>query len=151
MRKLFIAAAALFAISFAASVGKVEAAKNIVPANLHLQVLTTCPAGASHCSLLTWTAPAADATHDLASAYNVYRSLTSTGCGVLTGAACTKIGSVSAPSVTYTDSPLTAGTQYFYVVTATNSGGESAASIQVSVTPLASAPNAPTNLTGQVK
>lgn len=156
MRKLLAQSVSLLIICFTAvvytaNVQRAEAAHDLVPTNLHLQLLTTCPGGALHCSLLTWTAPAADATHDPASAYNVYRSLSSTGCGTLTGAACTKIGSVAVPNVTYTDSPLTAGTQYFYVVTATNSGGESAASNQVSVTPAASAPNAPTNLTGQVK
>ena len=156
MRKLLTASAALFAISFAVimlstNIQKAEAARNLVPLQLHLQTLTTCPGGAAHCSLLTWTAPAADATHDPASGYNVYRSLTSTGCGTLTAAGCNKVGTVAAPNTTYTDSPLSAGTQYFYLVTATNSGGESAASNQVSVTPPSALPNAPTNLTGQVK
>lgn len=155
MKRLRLLASSLGLVAVAVALGigvqTASAAHNLVPLRLHLQTLTTCPGGALHCSLLTWTAPASDATHDPASGYNVYRSVSSTGCSVLTGAACSKIGSVAAPNVTYTDSPLTAGTQYFYVVTATNSGGESTASNQVSVTPPASAPNAPTGLTGQVK
>lgn len=130
---------------------RAEAARNLVPTQLHLQTLTTCPGSAAHCSLLTWTAAAADATHDAPGGYNVYRGTTSTACSTLTSAGCLKVGSVAVPNVTYTDSPLTAGQQYFYVVTAFNSGGESGASNQVSVTPPASAPNAPTGLTGQVK
>jgi fibronectin type 3 domain-containing protein len=145
-----VAIAAVLAISqHYAPIAK--AGTRVVPVQLHLQVLTTCPGGASHCSLLTWTASTADATHDAPSSYNVYRGTTATACGTLTGAACLKVGSVATPNVTYTDSPLVAGQQYFYVVTAANSGGESVASNQVSVTPAASAPNAPTGLTGQVR
>lgn len=156
MKRFTLSVAGLFLatfllLAFWLSIQKAEAAHNLVPAQLHFQTLTTCPSGALHCSLLTWTASVADATHDAVSGYNVYRATTSTACGVLTGAGCLKVGSVAAPNVTYTDSPLTAGQQYFYVVTATNSGGESTASNQVSVTPPASAPNAPTGLTGQVK
>ena len=48
-------------------------------------------------------------------------------------------------STTFTDTNLTNGTTYNYVVSAVNSGGESAASNQVSATPL-TAPAAPTDL-----
>ena len=71
-----------------------------------------------------------------ATSYNVYYATTS---GVTT-ASGTKLSSVSAPHV---QTGLTAGTTYFYVVTAVNSSGESAASAQVSAG-TASAPPEPT-------
>jgi fibronectin type 3 domain-containing protein len=48
---------------------------------------------------------------------------------------------------TYTDSAVTIGTTYFYVVTAVNIGGESPDSAKVNATPLPPPPAAPTNLT----
>lgn len=71
-----------------------------------------------------------------ATSYNVYYAATS---GVTT-ASGTKVSSVSAP---YIQTGLTAGTTYFYVVTAVNSTGESAASAQASAT-TAAAPPVPT-------
>jgi len=71
-----------------------------------------------------------------ATSYNVYYATTS---GV-TSTSGTKITSVSAP---YVQTGLTAGTTYFYVVTAVNSSGESAASAQASAG-TASAPPEPT-------
>jgi fibronectin type 3 domain-containing protein len=72
-----------------------------------------------------------------ATGYNVKRSTTS-GSGYST---------VSSPSTaSYTDTGLTDGTTYYYVVTATSAAGESANSTQVSATPVA-APAAPTGLT----
>jgi predicted phage tail protein len=68
--------------------------------------------------------------------YNVYYAATS---GVTTTSG-TKITSVSAP---YVQTGLTAGTTYFYVVTAVNSSGESAASAQAAAG-TASAPPEPT-------
>jgi hypothetical protein len=56
---------------------------------------------------------------------------------------------ISAPSATsYTDTGLTNGTKYFYVVSAYNSAGQSANSSEVSATPTAPAtpPAAPANL-----
>jgi len=81
---------------------------------------------------LTWNGSAG------ATSYKVKRSLTS-------GGPYTTI----APSVTatnYTDSGLTNGVPYFYVVSAVNSVGESANSAQVSATPFASVPLPPQNL-----
>ncbi len=76
-----------------------------------------------------------------ATSYNVYYSTTS---GV-TATSGTKISSVSTP---YIQVGLTANTTYYYVVTAVNSVGESAASAQASAVtastlPLPTAPNAP--------
>jgi hypothetical protein len=67
-----------------------------------------------------------------ATGYNIYRSTTSGGEGT-TAVATT--GSTS-----YTDTGLTNGTKYYYKVAATNGGGTSAQSSEVSATPSASAP-----------
>ncbi|MEJ0099039.1 MAG: fibronectin type III domain-containing protein [Pseudomonadota bacterium] len=73
-----------------------------------------------------------------ASSYHVKRSTTS-------GGPFTQIAVSSA--ISYTDNSLTNGITYYYVVSAANSGGESADSSQISVTPQAAvtAPAAPTN------
>ncbi|MGA8408084.1 MAG: glycoside hydrolase family 44 protein [Candidatus Acidiferrales bacterium] len=81
---------------------------------------------------LTWTASAC------ATSYHVKRSTTS---GAET--------QISAPtSNSYTDTGLTNGTKYFYVVSAVNSGGESANSPEASATPAApvTPPATPTGL-----
>jgi alpha-tubulin suppressor-like RCC1 family protein len=62
-----------------------------------------------------------------ATTYNIYWSTTS---GV--GTAGTKISGATSP---YLQTGLSNGTAYFYVVTALNSAGESAASVQASATP----------------
>jgi hypothetical protein len=83
---------------------------------------------------LTWTASAG------ATGYNVKRATTSGG----------PYTQLAAPSSNgYTDSSVTNGTTYYYVVSAINSTGESANSAQVSATPQAPGvpPAAPTNLT----
>ena len=84
----------------------------------------------------TWTASAG------ATSYNLYWS-TTTG---VTPANGTKISGISSSSYTQTD--LTNGTAYYYVVTAVDSAGESSPSSQVAATPVApvTAPSAPTNL-----
>jgi hypothetical protein len=72
-----------------------------------------------------------------ATSYNVKRGTASGG----------PYTTVSSPTTTsYTDTGLTNGTTYYYVVSAVNSYGESANSSEVSATPLAP-PAAPTNLT----
>jgi fibronectin type 3 domain-containing protein len=83
---------------------------------------------------LSWSASAT------ATSYNVKRATT-------TGGPYTKISSPAATS--FTDTGLTNGTTYFYVVSAVNATGESANSSQASATPVAptQAPAAPTGLT----
>ncbi len=90
-----------------------------------------------HSATLTWVASATDATHDAPSSYNVKRAAVSGGPYATVG---------SATATTYVDSTVLAGTTYFYVVTAVNSGGESVPSSQVTCTVPKSAPNPPTGL-----
>jgi subtilisin family serine protease len=81
---------------------------------------------------LSWTASTG------ATSYNVKRATT-------TGGPYTTIKSGNATTA-YTDTGLSNGTKYFYVVTAVNLGGESGSSNEASATPLPPAPAAPTNL-----
>ncbi len=80
---------------------------------------------------LNWSASAN------ATGYNVQRS-------TATGGPYAQISSPS--STTFTDSGLTNGTKYFYVVAAFNSAGASANSAQVSATPTAPTPAVPSGL-----
>ena len=73
-----------------------------------------------------------------ASSYHVKRATVS-------GGPYTTIASPT--STTYTNTGLTNGTTYYYVVSAVNSIGESPNSSQVAATPKATAPAAPTGLT----
>ena len=81
--------------------------------------------------ILTWNASVG------ATLYHVKRSTTN-------GGPYTQIGAPTAAK--YTDTGVTNGTPYFYVVSAVNAGGESANSAQVSATPVAP-PATPTGLT----
>lgn len=76
-----------------------------------------------------------------ATAYNLYWSST-TGVTTSTG---TKISGIANPPTVH--SALTEGATYFYVVAATNSAGESAASAQVKATALAPTPTTTTTTT----
>ena len=68
-----------------------------------------------------------------ATSYNLYWS-TTTGVTTVNG---TKISGITSPAV---HTGLTDDTTYFYIVTAANSAGESAASVQVAATTLAATP-----------
>jgi len=83
---------------------------------------------------LSWTASAG------ATSYNVLRSTTSSGtyASIATGLT----------STSYTNTGLTNGSTYYYVVTATNASGTSGNSNQASATPTASTiPSSPTGVT----
>ena len=86
---------------------------------------------------ITWSASTS------ATSYHVKRSTTS-------GGPYTQVGAPT--SASYTDSSLTNGTNYYYVVSALDSAGESANSAQVSAAPAASTgsppPSAPATPTG---
>src|SRR5205823_5240685 len=80
---------------------------------------------------LSWSASSG------ASSYNVKRSTTNGG----------PYTTVASPSTTsYTETGLTNGTTYYYVVSAVNTSGESSNSGQVSATPQLGVPGAPTNV-----
>ncbi len=83
-------------------------------------------------AILSWNA-ATDAT-----GYNVKRSTTSGGPYTIVAAGI--------PSTTYTDTNLTNGVTYFYVVSAVNAAGESGDSSEVGATPSLQPPGAPTDL-----
>jgi fibronectin type 3 domain-containing protein len=71
-------------------------------------------------------------------AYNLKRATSS-------GGPFTTIGTVTAPTLTFTDT-VTGGTTFYYVVSALNAGGESANTPAVSATPILGVPDAPANL-----
>ncbi len=92
--------------------------------------LTATPGNAQ--VVLSWTASTG------ATSYHVKRSTTA-------GGPYTQV--VTTNATTDTDTGLTNGTKYYYVVTALNSSGESGNSSEVSATPGSSAPPVPTGLT----
>lgn len=119
------------------------------PVGVHkVKTAIACPSGALHCASLSWTAPSGTIT-----GYNVYRNATATACpaGVAVASTCSKVAS-NVTATTYIDSPLSASTTYFWVVTAVGSGGESITSNQFSATTGTDpAPSAPTGLTGSAQ
>src|SRR6202522_393592 len=80
---------------------------------------------------LNWTASSG------ATAYDVKRSIT-------TGGPYAQISTPTVPN--FTDTGLTNGTKYFYVVSASNSVGQSANSAEVNATPVLPTPATPTGL-----
>ncbi len=80
---------------------------------------------------LSWTASST------ATSYNVLRSMTS-------GSGYSQIG--TGPGTSYTDTAVSNGTTYYYVVQASNSAGTSGNSNQASATPTVAIPAAPSNL-----
>jgi fibronectin type 3 domain-containing protein len=91
--------------------------------------------------VLTWSASAVTSGYGDATGYTVWRSTTS-------GAGYVKITPAAITSTTYTDTGLTNGTIYYYVIQATNNVGNSAYSAQASATPAAagSVPGTPAGL-----
>lgn len=120
--------------------------RSVQPVQVYAQV--SCPSGANHCAQVTWSASISGSP----TSYTVYRTLTSGGCSTVSSTGCTKAGTVTAPTTQFVDSPLAATTTYFWVVTATNSSGESIPSAQVSATTGSDpVPAAPTNVTVTAK
>ncbi|MFA5954625.1 MAG: carboxypeptidase regulatory-like domain-containing protein [Patescibacteria group bacterium] len=77
--------------------------------------------------------------------YDIYRSATSGGTFSRLGSEPTVS---SGSTVTYTDSALSAGTTYYYKITALNASGESAASSEVSIATAAAAVSSPAGGSG---
>jgi xyloglucan-specific exo-beta-1,4-glucanase len=116
-------------LGFYITVDRIEITSGGVTAPAAPTGLTATPGNAQ--VALSWTASTG------ATSYNLKRS-TVNGSGYAT---------ITSPTGTsYTNTGLTNGTTYYYVVTAVNTGGESANSSQASATPVAP-PAAPTGLT----
>ena len=103
----------------------------------------------AHSVVLSWTQGTVSGTCSSGSgttavtSNGVYRATVSGGEGT------TPFATVTPANTTYTDLAVTAGTTYFYQVTATNCNGESAHSSEASAAvPNTPPPNAPTGLTG---
>ncbi len=116
--------------------GRLDLSTIITPATTVVQP-PAAPAGLSAVAgigkvTLSWAAVAN------ATSYNVKRATVS-------GGPYTTLSNLATPG--YTDTAVTAGVTYYYLVAASNSGGSSANSAQVSATPLISAPSAPTGVT----
>jgi hypothetical protein len=93
----------------------------------------TATAGTGQVSL-SWSASSGAAT------YNVKR-------GVTTGGPYTQIGTASTATYVDNNNSLSAGSVYYYVVTAVNTYGESGNSNEAHATPAGTAPSTPTGLT----
>ncbi len=127
------------------SVGESAASVQVATTTLTTVPTPTAPAaptgvsatGGTNQATISWS-PVSGAT-----SYNLYRSTTS-GVTTSTGS---KIAAVTSP---YVNTGLSAGTTYYYIVTAVNSVGESVASVQASAStnaPTVVIPAAPTGVT----
>jgi hypothetical protein len=107
-------------------------------AALSAQTNPACPNAtgpAPHCVVINWSAPTSGT---VPTGYNVYTGGTTKGqCSSVTASSCTKIGSVTASVLTFTQNSstttmLTEGATYYYVLTSTNGTSESVPSVEVS-------------------
>lgn len=131
-----------------------EVAANLEGASRASLTATVTQTGTGHSVNLTWTQGAVPAGATCPSgsgstavtSNSVYRATTA-------GAEAKPALSVSsAPLTAYSDTAVTAGTTYFYKITATNCTSESAMSSELTVTiPNPLAPSAPTNFTGSAQ
>jgi fibronectin type 3 domain-containing protein len=104
---------------------QVSAATNAPVVTIPAAPTGVTAAGGANQTTISWSAVAG------ATSYNIYYATTA---GVTTASA--KIANASSP---YLQTGLTAGTSYYYIVTAVNSAGESSASVQASATTNAAA------------
>jgi hypothetical protein len=86
----------------------------------------------------------AQGTGDMATGFHVQRAATS-------GGPYTVVGTVPVATLTYLDTTVVAGSTWYYVVTAYNTGGESGPSGEVKCTLPFLAPTTPSGLSGSVK
>jgi hypothetical protein len=125
------------------SIGESTASVQVAATTLTTVPSPTTPAaptsvsatGGANQATISWSAVSG------ATSYNLYRSTTS-GVTTSTGS---KIAAVTSP---YVNTGLSAGTAYYYIVTAVNSVGESIASSQTTATTNAPPPAAPAAPTG---
>lgn len=95
-----------------------------------------------HQVTLTWPVSVVDATNDAAVSYGVLRG-TASGAESTTAIATVLASACTASACTFIDTTVAGGLTYFYEFTATNSGGISLPSPEVSFTVPAFPPNAP--------
>ena len=107
---------------------EVSASPSCTPPAAPTNVIATANNGSV---ALTWTAPTG------AVSYRILRSTTS-------GSGYTLLG--TSGTAGYTDTSVTNGTTYYYVVTASNGSCSSANSVEKSATPACTPPSKPTNL-----
>jgi PKD repeat protein len=93
----------------------------------------TATAASSTSVSLSWTPPASNGGVNI-TAYRVYRGTASGNETLLTSGGCSGLGAVTS----CTDTGLTSGQAYFYVVTAVNAIGEGAQSNEATATPTVS-------------
>lgn len=110
---------------------------------LLLALSTLSLAAQNHSVTLSWAWT--QGTGDIATGFHIQRS-------AISGGPYTTIATISSPTtLTYIDTNVVAGQQYYYVVTAFNSGGDSVPSNQVACTIPFQAPATPTGLSSTVK
>ena len=84
-----------------------------------LAAQSICPTGVTHCNVFSWTW--AQGTGDPATGFHVFRAATCSFSPLPTPVATI----TGTSTLSYTDSPTSAGNQFCYAVTAYNSAGDS--------------------------
>ncbi len=126
---------AVNSVGESAASAQASAATNAPPPAVPAAPTGVTATGGANQVTVSWTAVSG------ATSYNIYWATTS-GVTTATG---TKIAGASSP---YVQTGLTAGTAYYYIVTAVNASGESPASVQVTAATTAPVPVVPAAPTG---